>query len=366
MLTGRQVVFTAVGEPLRIEEVEVPAPTADQMVVRVDLAGVCGTDAHRLHGDTPPVGWPMSLGHEAVGTVVALGERLTTDRAGAPLEVGSRVYWTPGGPCGRCSECTVHMRGCSRMRYPFPADEPNPATYRDFATIERDNPLFVIPDGVSNEAAIAFGCALPTAAASHACVDAIKPGETVVVQGNGPVGLATALLAGLSPASQVIVIGRGAKRLEWARRLGGTEVLDLDDTTSSERVGRVLELTEGRGAEVVFEAAGRIEAFPEGLDLLARRGRYVIAGLYSGTATVPFNPVTVNNRSLTITGTLDSGPEMVYRALSVVGAHGDRLDFASLVDARFAIDATEEAIELASAGEATKPVIDMALGREAS
>jgi threonine dehydrogenase-like Zn-dependent dehydrogenase len=365
MWVGSQAVFERPGKPLEIAEFVTPDPRPDEMVVRVDLAGVCGTDAHRLAGDIPAPDVPISIGHEAVGTVVALGSGLATDRAGEPLEVGSRVYWTPGGPCGRCRECTMHIYGCSRMRYPLPADEPNPATYKQYAMLDVIIPVFRVPDEVSNEAVIAFGCALPTAVSAHSRAGAIRSGDTVVVQGSGPVGLAITLLAALSPAQRVIVIGAPRRRLDRASALGATDLISIEETTPAARRERVLDLTDGRGADVVFEAAGRLEAFTEGIPLLARRGRYVVTGLYSGSGTVPFNPVVINNRNLTIVGSLYSSPEMTYRALQLVARHGDRLDFAALVDRRFALEQTEEAIATAVRGEATKAVLDMSLASAA-
>ena len=111
----------------------------------------------------------------------------------------------------------------------------------------------------------------------------IQLGDTVLVQGAGPVGLSAAAFAGLGGASRVFMIGAPESRLSLGRSFGVDETFELNGTTSEERKERILSLTTGRGVDVVIEAAGHPSAIPEGLDLMRDGGKYVIVGHYSDT-----------------------------------------------------------------------------------
>ena len=148
-------------------------------------------------------------------------------------------------------------RATSETSWPPSASHPNAAAYQDYATLSPASLFYRIPDHVDPEWVIAFGCAMPTAVGGNRRLGGIQPGQTVVVQGCGPVGLASTFLAGLSAARQIIVIGAPDHRLAAAHRLGATRTMPLESTTVDERLDAVRQATEGRGADVVLECAGR-------------------------------------------------------------------------------------------------------------
>jgi threonine dehydrogenase-like Zn-dependent dehydrogenase len=166
------------------------------------------------------------------------------------------------------------------------------------------------------------------------------------VQGVGPVGLAACVAALDARARAVVATGDPPVRLAVARRLGTVETMGLA-VDVRERRSRVLDLTDGRGADVVIEAAGHIGAFDEGLWLLAVGGRYLLLGLYSGSRTVPFNPVTLNNRQLTLLGSLGGPLSADHRAVDIAIRLGRTHDFDALVSETFLLEQTELAIERA-------------------
>jgi threonine dehydrogenase-like Zn-dependent dehydrogenase len=348
------MVFMGPGRPLECWEVEVADPGPGAVLVRTVIAGVCGTDAHRLAGDLPDPGRPVSFGHEGIGEIVALGDGITTDHAGTPVRPGDLVYFTPSGATPGAGPA---------MGWPPPADEPNPAAYQDYAALPPGNAFHRIPEGADPEAVIAFGCAMPTALGGLARLGGVVPGQSVVVQGCGPVGLSATLLAGLTLARQVIVIGDPTDRLAAATVLGATSTIPLARTTVEQRRARVLDLTDGRGAEVVIECAGRMEAFGEGMGLLADQGRYVVLGIYSGHGTVQLDPVGLNNRSQAIIGSMGPTTLNDYRTtIQLAQRHGERLRRAGLVTHRFGLANLEEAISVARSGEAIKAVVVPSLG----
>jgi 5-exo-hydroxycamphor dehydrogenase len=337
------------GKSLESWNVDVPDPVPGEVLLRTVIGGVCGTDAHRLAGDLPAAGTPIAFGHEGIGRIEALGEGRSTDSSGAPVTVGDLVYWTPSG---------ARPGQPPAMGWPPSAAVPSPASYQDYATLAATNVFYRIPEDTAPEAVIAFGCAMPTALGGYARLGGIAAGHTVVIQGSGPVGLASTFLAAVSPARQVIVIGAPANRLEAAARLGATKTVLLDDTTVDERLALVHDLTEGRGADVVIEATGRAEAFPEGTGLLAEGGRYLILGIYSGQGTVPLDVVRLNNLNQAVVGSM--GPASFDDCRTTIlfaQRYGDRLGFADLVTHRFALSQTEQAIASARSGQAIKAIV---------
>jgi 5-exo-hydroxycamphor dehydrogenase len=354
---GRRIAFRAPGKPLELWEVTAPEPEPGGVLLRIVLAGVCGSDAHRIHGDFPAPPHPIAFGHEGVGRIEALGEGVTTDRAGAPVKVGDLVYFSPA------SEETVPASGmvvpeAYDTPWPVAADRPSVATYQDWAWLRKSIAFYRIPEGVSPESVIAFGCAMPTAIGGMTRLGGVRPGQTVVVQGCGPVGLAATLLASLAGAGQLIVIGAPDERLRAAERFGATKTLPLLSTTPATRKAAISELTGGRMADVVIEAAGKLEAFHEGLELVAFEGRYLILGLYSGPGKVEVNVVGLNNRSQAIIGSL--GPtrlEDFKTCVDLARDHGARLSFADLITHRFPLTQTEQAIEAVGSGVAIKAVV---------
>jgi threonine dehydrogenase-like Zn-dependent dehydrogenase len=346
---GRRMVFARPGQPLECREVEVAAPDAGGVVVRTVLAGVCGTDAHRLGGDLPVAAHAVAFGHEGIGRLELLGDGVTTDHGGVAVAPGDLVYWSPSSDRPGAPPVTG---------WPPPADIPSPASYQDYAYLPPSNVFYRVPDDADPEAVIAFGCAMPTAVGGVSRLGGIRPEQTVVVQGSGPVGLAATCLAGLAQAEQVIVIGAPVTRLAAAERLGATATIPLEGTSAAERSARVRELTHGRGADIVIEAAGRIEAFGEGLELLGEHGRYLIIGLYSGRGGAALDVVRLNNLNQSIIGSMGPAQLDDYRtAVRVAQEHGARLGFADLITHRFPLTETEEAIRTVASGATIKAVV---------
>lgn len=131
------IVFSGHGRALELREEVVVAPRSDEVLIRTVMAGICGTDVHRLSGDLGAPSIPVCLGHEGVGIVDALGSAILTDRAGVLLHVGDAVYWSPAAPCGQCRACLVikNPAQCENRVWPVPAGGPNAATFREFATV---------------------------------------------------------------------------------------------------------------------------------------------------------------------------------------------------------------------------------------
>lgn len=347
--------------PGRVEVREVPAPAAEPggTVVRVTLAGVCGTEAHILNGDvTTP--YDFAMGHEGVGVVAELGRGVTTDFAGVPVRPGDRVYWSPNRPCHRCHACVVDddPGDCDNQLRPRPLDVPGAATFGEYAFLGAGTAFFRIPDGTPSEAVIAFGCAMPTVLQGLDRLGGISLRDVVVVLGAGPVGISAAFAAHLCGARQVVVVGDPPHRLEAAVRFGADTVIPLSGTDQDERAATVRRLSADRGASVVVEAAGQVSAFGQGLELLGRNGALLEVGLWAGNGTTEVNPFRINNLNLRIVGTQFAGPEHYHRTVQLARRHHAGYPMAESVTHRFGLDRVAEAIGAAASGAALKAVLE--------
>lgn len=362
---ARAVVLRAFNEPVAVEVAPVPDPEAGAVIARVLFGGICGTDVHLHHGNLP-IPTPLILGHEAVGQVEALGEGVAADFSGTPLHVGDAIAWASNIPCGRCYWCVVERertlcpnRKVYGVNQRFDEWPRLSGGWADFAYLQPGSALFRLPEGVSPEQAIALGCAGPTAVHGVLDVVGVRAGETVVVQGSGPVGIAAAMYAHLSGAAKVILVGAPAGRLELARELGVGDVhVDLDAIPDAdERVRAVVTETPGeRGADVVLECAGVPAAVPEGFEMARRNGRYLVLGQYTDRGAVPINPHVITRKQLRVYGSWAFAETHYQRYVASLPRLVERFDLARLLTV-YPLTAANRALADVAAGSVMKAVL---------
>jgi len=181
----------------------------------------------------------------------------------------------------------------------------------------------------------------------------------VVVQGSGPVGLSAAILAQLSGATQVIVVGGPAARLAEAERIGADVVINIEATSPEERAARVLDLTQGRGADVTIEASGNPHAVNEGFRMTRDAGRYVIVGQYTNLGDISFNPhLDINQKHLEVRGSWGSDFGHFWRGLRVLAKHGERFCWESFISGRYGLEQAYQALDDVRHHRAVKALID--------
>jgi threonine dehydrogenase-like Zn-dependent dehydrogenase len=266
------------------------------------------------------------------------------------------------GTCWRCYQCTVALRPnrCpSRRVYgiSFGADEGLLGGWAEAIRLLPGVSILRLPDGVSPERLIGGGCGLFT---GFAAVERGEPamGDTVLVQGTGPVGLAAIAFAHLRGAGRILAIGAPEPRLALARLFGADLTLSLGGTTLGERKEAVMDATGGRGPDVVIEAAGRPDAVDEGLGLLRDGGSYVVAGHYTDTGSIPLNPHTaVNRKHAEIRGQWGTDLRHLVGALRMLERHGDALPFEKVIGGRYGLDRAGDALRDVEALAVTKAVI---------
>lgn len=360
MSTGRACVLI---EPNRLEIWDVPIcdPEAGGALVRVVAGGVCGSDVHITSGEAGIMPFPIILGHEGVGRIEKLGAGVSTDYAGIPVKAGDLVYWAPIALCHRCHSCTVlEETPCENSQFFEHAQKPNWGSYSDYAWLPNGLAFFRLPDGASVEAAIALGCALPTVLRGFDRCGPVRIGETVVVQGAGPVGLAAILVASQMGAREIIAIDMHEDRLKVAKTLGATATIALRER-ADERQRQIYDLCGANGPNVVIEAAGVLPAFPEGVTLAGHHGRYIILGLWGAIGEQPISPRDLTVKNLTITGASFPKPKHYHGALQLAVQLQEKIPLADLVTHRFGIADAETALNATKKGQVIKAIIDPAL-----
>jgi D-arabinose 1-dehydrogenase-like Zn-dependent alcohol dehydrogenase len=270
--TSLAAVLAGFQQPLEIRRYPVPATLNEgEALVQVEMAGICGTDVHLWRGELPiPV--PVILGHETVGRIERLGSASIRDWRGQPLGVGDRVTWTSSIVCGECYYCRIKQqptRCVARKAYgiSYSADETPHLRggYAEYILLRAGSSIFRLPDSLDTEAVVGSGCALMTAIHGFERARVI-PGDTVVIQGAGPVGLAALAMAREAGASKTIVIGAPDHRLALALEFGADHVISIEQVKDANaRRELVLSYAGPFGADYVAEAVGHPSAVPEGL-----------------------------------------------------------------------------------------------------
>lgn len=356
--------MTAFNEPISVRDYPLPRDLRPgELLVKVDLAGMCGTDVH-LHRGQLNVPRPLILGHETTGQVAAMGAGETDDWLGRRLRVGDRVSFTAGRSCGTCRYCRVFQlpsRCADRKAYGVntPCDQPPHLLggYGEFHFLHADAAVFKLPDDLPSEAVVGAGCALVTVVHGFEKL-AMRWAESVVIQGAGPVGLASLAVAKEAGARPVIVIGGPADRLERCRRFGADATIDIDgvrDPTARRRM--VLDATDGLGADVVIECVGQPQAVVEGWELCRDGGKYLALGHYGDAGPIPLNPHLITRKELTVLGSWGSEPRHWVTALEFLRTRRDRYPFHELITHRFGLDGVNEALTAVEKWETGKAVI---------
>lgn len=310
---GRAVV--AHGQKFDVREYPVPDPAPGTMLLRQEMAGICGTDLHMWQNG---IEGEMHLGHENVGVIEALGKGVDKDYLGTPLREGDRVIFAPGTPNG--------VYGFKNQVDEAP----------HFTGGFGDYIYLCFPEGCVLKTTLPPEIAVltePYTIGVHAVMRArIQFGDTVVVQGSGAIGLVTLACARISGAAKIIVVGGPAKRLELAKRMGADVVINVEEArTAEERTQLVLAETQGKaGADVVFECSGFLPAIPEGLGYVKRNGTFVEVGNF-----VDQGPVNLNvnrlmmRRNLRLEAIWGSGYEHFVRGLPIL--ERNELPYADMV-----------------------------------
>ncbi|MEU5940528.1 zinc-dependent alcohol dehydrogenase family protein [Micromonospora sp. NPDC047548] len=303
-------------------------------IVRVDAVTICGTDLHILGGDVPEVRPGRVLGHEAVGTVVAVGDGVTN------LAEGDRVLASCISACGVCRYCREGSYGQCLGGGGWILGHTVDGVQAEYARIPfADLSTYRLPESVTDEAAVLLADILPTSYEVGVLNGRVTPGDTVVVVGAGPIGLAAVQTAKLFSPARIVVVDQAVSRLEAAKRFGADVTLRPED----DPLEAVRGLTGGLGADVAIEAVGVPATFELCVGLVRPGGRVANVGVHGGPATLHLEQLWIRNVTIT-TGLVDTRTTPKLLDMLVAG----QFDTAQMVTHRFALAEIEQAYDVFS------------------
>ncbi len=279
---------------------EVPDPTIQDdtdAIVRVDAVTICGTDLHIMKGDVPAVTDGRILGHEAVGTVEAVGSGVKN------VAVGDRVLVSCITSCGACRYCREGRYGQCLGGGGWILGHLIDGTQAELVRVPfADTSTYPIPDGASDEQILMLADILPTGYEVGVLNGHVQPGDVVAVVGAGPIGLAAIMGAKLYSPSHVVAIDLADARLDAAKQFGA----DVLVNSTREDAGEIVRgLTDGLGADVTIEAVGVPASFEQAVELVRPGGHVANIGVHGEPATLHLEREWIRDITIT-TGLVDT------------------------------------------------------------
>jgi alcohol dehydrogenase len=314
---------------------EVPRPELREVsdaIIRVDAVTICGTDLHILKGDVPMVEPGRILGHEAVGTVEEVGAAVRG------IKPGDRVLVSCITACGRCRYCRTGEFGQCLGGGGWILGHRIDGTQAEYVRVPfADTSTHLLPDGVTDEAALMLADILPTSYEVGVLNGQMAPGDAVVVVGAGPIGLAAIMTAQFFSPGHIIAVDPAEARLGAAKQFGA----DIVVSTAADAESVVLELTGGLGADVVVEAVGVPESFELCAKLVRPGGRLANIGVHGKPVTLHLEDLWIRNITIT-TGLVDTRSTPALLRMLAAG----QVDAGKFITHRFGLEKMEEAYDV--------------------
>lgn len=323
-----------------LTDVPKPPPGTDDVLIKVIVAGVCGTDLHLHDGDFGPT-YPLTPGHEVCGEIVELGSSVTA------LSVGDLVTFDNTQSCGHCEEC---RRAKPEYCTTIVAQGVNvPGGFAEFV-VASANRCFIVND-LDPEVAV---FAEPTACVVHGLdVLELTPGARVLLIGAGPTGLVLTQLLRASGAGQLIVAAPTQAKLDIALERGADVIVKIDRNNPAAAYGELREIA-GTGFDYVIDATGAVSVLEETLALLRVGGTVFVYGMTAESAKWTINPYDVFRRELTIKG---SFAQQFSFDRALLALRGGRVNTAGMVTHRFSLEQYAEALNAVASSDCIKAVI---------
>ena len=327
----------------RVIEKPIPAYDADQVLIRVEYIGICGSDVHTFEGHYNVNAENLTIGHEFAGVVAEVGKNVKN------VKVGDRV--TSETTFKICGEC----RYCKEGQYNLCSTRKGLGTQQDGAMaqyiVARAASCHILPENVSTRDASITEAA---ACAYHGVYRAdIKPGDIVLVLGPGPIGLLVAQVV-MSRGGRVVMTGltQDAGRLKIAKERFGVEF--TVDVLKDDLEGLVNKLTDGYGADVCYDCSGAVPSMQTGMKLLRKQGQYVQVGLFAREV-IEVNFSHIIQKELRVTGSRSQNTHDWEPTLKLMSE--GKINADKMITHEVGIDEWEKAYKLIKSGEATKVVM---------
>lgn len=351
VVQARYARWEGIGRGFRVLDATVGAePGPGEVLVRVDLATICGSDLHTVAGNRPAPA-PGVLGHEQVGTVVGVGPGAPAHVDGSPVTPGTRVVWSVAASCGDCPRCRRDRpQKCRALfKYGHEAHDPGAPLSGGFAThclLRPGTAIVRVPDAVPDAVAAPAACATATVAAALAAAPGLRAGDRVLVTGAGMLGLAAAAMAAEAGA-EVVVSDPHPRRRERARAFGAHATVDPHGAATGE-IGEV---------DLAVEVSGAASAVRTCLDTLAVGATAVLVGPVSPGPAVDLDPERLVRGWHTVTGVHNYHPRDLARAVDFLAGASARHPFAQLVSDPYDLDDVARAVRAATTGSTPRTAV---------
>ncbi len=357
---------TAIHQPIQIETLDLDPPRTGEVLVRIAACGVCHSDYHLLTGATKhPL--PVVPGHEGAGVVEAIGDGVTRIRPGDHVVLN----WAPS--CGHCFYCLggkpnlcdtfigpiwdgVMLDGTPRLSwraqpvYHFSAL----AAFAEYAVVPQETCVVIRNDAPLGVAAL-VGCAVTTGIGAVMRTAQVQAGDRIVVFGCGGVGLSILMGARLVGAQQIIAIDRVPQKLEMARRFGATDVIDASEVNAIEAVRR---LTNGRGADVAFEAVGLPQLQVECVEAARPGGKAVLVGLSPMGTTTELSGAAIVRQEKIVMGSYYGSAHTARDFLLIIDLYmAGQLDLDALISREYPLTQINAAFDAMLKSEVARGVV---------
>lgn len=316
-----------------IKEIPVPEIGKKEVLVSLEYVGICGSDVHYFHNGCcgsykVDLSEDYMLGHECAGTIVKVGEEVEK------LKVGDKVALEPGITCGECEQCkSGHYNLCPDVV--FLATPPVQGCNEEYIAFP-ENMCFKLPDNVSTKEGALIE---PLSVGFYASEQGgVKTGDTVVILGSGCIGLVTLLACKAHGAGKIIVADLVEARLQKALELGATEVIN---SGKEDALKKIKELTNGRGADVVFETAGSPVTIAQTPFIVRRGGMITLVGI-SAKEEINYNFAQIMDKEATIKSVFR------YRNIypkAIAAVSGGAINVEGIVTHEFDLDHIQEAYD---------------------
>ena len=383
---GKGIKAAVMTAPGRVQCQELPWPELKLggLILKMHMAGICGTDKHAFKGEKVLYGgteaeqeivYPGVRGHENVGTIVEMRDedRDSIEYHGQRLKVGDRVTMCPNIICKKCWYCR-HI-----LAYPFCAENTTiglsfrstewpyvAGGWADYMYVPAGSWVYKVPEEMSTEMA-----ALTELMVVAATLDRAKEfsrmeargfgfADTVGIQGCGPIGLMHIIKAKMLGAWQIVAIDPSEEKLSLAREFGATHTINTSNTTKQERVEYCRSITEGRGLDVAVETVGKPDVIVEGIEMCRRGGTYIETGNFVDTGDVSINAHRhLAAKNLLLIGNSNHPHTGYYQAMNMMVKYREEFPWEKLVTHRFPLEKCQEAMETSMQADPLKVVFEM-------
>jgi threonine dehydrogenase-like Zn-dependent dehydrogenase len=346
----KAAVLKEVGKPLAIEEVPKPEVKENEVLMAVKASGICISDIYSIKGERP-LQLPHIMGHEAAGTVAEVGSNVKR------FKPGDRILGNAIVHCNECYYCKNDLEQVCENHRIIGTDSGTQGAFAEYYKLPEDN-MYLLPEEIPFDQATVITS--PLASAFHGvCVADIQKGDTVVVYGGGAVGYHAMLSAMTYEGVRALMIDVEDEKLELARKAGAAEVIKA---TEEDPVQRVLELTEGRGADVVIEAVGFNETLNQAILMVRKAGRVVLMGAPWETIRFEFEHYRRDFlfKEITVSTSITNRRDEMPRLIELVRTKG--IDLSRSVSVKLPFEKINEGFEIVknNVGNPIRVVLELA------